>query len=81
MLTPELDILKPIDPSINDSDLWQQYVLSNVQIYDAETRQLASLLDAYADTPVIVEGKLEPPDRNQQQYRKAGCVVDGGNAR
>ena len=81
MPTPELDILKPIDPSITDSDLWQQYVLSNVQIYDAETREPVSLLDAYADTPVIIEGKLEPPDRSQQQYRKVECVVDGGNAR
>ncbi|OCL01732.1 hypothetical protein AOQ84DRAFT_383421 [Glonium stellatum] len=68
MLTPELDILKPIDPSITDSDLWQQYVLSGVQVYNAKTREPASLLDAYADTPVTVEGRLEPPDRNQQQY-------------
>ncbi|OCK81875.1 hypothetical protein K432DRAFT_350207 [Lepidopterella palustris CBS 459.81] len=68
MLIPELDVLKPIDPSISNSDHYQQFVLSNVQVYDAKTGEPASLLHAYADTPLTVHGRLEPPERHQQQY-------------
>jgi hypothetical protein len=73
MPTAELDVLKPIDPSIVNSDDYEIYTLSNAQVFYAGNGRLkgkpASLLDAYADTPLRVEGTLEAPDRSQQKYR------------
>lgn len=72
MPTAELDVLKPIDPSIVDSDDYQIYTLSNAQVFytggGRSKGKLASLLDAYADTPLRVEGTLEAPDRSQLKY-------------
>ncbi|KAF2189092.1 hypothetical protein K469DRAFT_564168 [Zopfia rhizophila CBS 207.26] len=68
MLTPELDVLKPINPSITNSDDYEIYTLSNAQVFHASNGRLANLLSAYADTPLRVEGKLDPPDRSQQKY-------------
>jgi hypothetical protein len=70
MAVPELSILKPANPSISNSDDYELFSLSHAQIYDPKTRKPANLLDAYADRPVTVEGRLVPPSRQQQQYRK-----------
>jgi len=32
MLTPELDVLKPIDPSISHADDYEIFALSNAQV-------------------------------------------------
>ncbi|KAF2468813.1 uncharacterized protein BDR25DRAFT_289732 [Lindgomyces ingoldianus] len=68
MLIPELDILKPIDPSISSSDDYEIFSLSNAQVFYTRNGKPASLLTAYADTPLRVVGKLEAPDRHQQKY-------------
>jgi hypothetical protein len=68
MVTPEADVLKPVDPSITDSDDWQIFILNDARVVYESNGKLASLLSAYADTPLRVEGRLEAPDRNQTKY-------------
>ncbi|KAF2703372.1 hypothetical protein K504DRAFT_473944 [Pleomassaria siparia CBS 279.74] len=68
MLTSELDILKPIDPSVTSSDDYEIFALSNAQVVYASNGKPASLLAAYADTPLRVEGRLETPSRAQMKY-------------
>ncbi|KAF2806571.1 uncharacterized protein BDZ99DRAFT_394147 [Mytilinidion resinicola] len=68
MAVPELDILKPVDPSISNTDDYELFTLSNAQVYNPKTGKPANLLDAYVDSPVTVEGKLDPPPREQQKY-------------
>jgi hypothetical protein len=69
MLTPELEVLKPIDPSISHADDYEIFALSNAQIVFQSNGKPASLLAAYADTPLRVEGRLESLDRGQLKYR------------
>ncbi|KAH7067532.1 hypothetical protein BKA63DRAFT_522307 [Paraphoma chrysanthemicola] len=68
MPTPEGDVLKPVDPSITDSDEWEIFILSNAQVVYESNGKPASLLLAYADTPLKVQGRLEPPARGQTKY-------------
>jgi hypothetical protein len=68
MLTPEVNVLKPIDPSITNSDDYEIFNLSNAHVSYISNGKPASLLSAYADTPLKVEGKLEAPDRSQLKY-------------
>lgn len=68
----EADVLKPVDPSITDSDDWEIFVLSDAQVVYEGNGKPASLLAAYADTPLRVEGRLEAPGRGQTRYR-ASC--------
>lgn len=70
MPTPEHAVLKPIDPSITDSDDYEIFVLSDVQVVYESNGRLASLLVAYADTPLRVEGRLEAPGRGQAKCRE-----------
>jgi hypothetical protein len=80
MFTSELEILKPIDPSISHSDDYEIYVLSNAHVVYGSNGKPANLLAAYADTPLRVEGRLEPPDRGQLKYRMSApeCLrIDG----
>ncbi|KAH7138882.1 hypothetical protein B0J11DRAFT_27382 [Dendryphion nanum] len=67
MASPELDILKPIDASITNSDDFEIFTLSNASVFH-KNGKTASLLHAYADTPLRVEGRLEAPDRSQTKY-------------
>jgi len=69
MPTPELDILKPIDPSITNSDDYEIFRLSNATVVYSSNGKPASLLSAYADTPLRVEGRLEKPSGAQMKYR------------
>ena len=71
MPTCELDVLKPIDPSISDSDDWPIYDVTNAQVYHASTSKLANLLHAFPDNPLRLEGRLEPPGRQYTKNRKA----------
>ncbi|KAH9877936.1 hypothetical protein J1614_003153 [Plenodomus biglobosus] len=68
MPTPESAVLKPVDPSITDSDDWDIFVLSNARVAYESNGKPASLLAAYADTPLKVEGRLENPGRGQSHY-------------
>lgn len=68
MLTPELNVLKPMDPSLTNSDDYEIFNLSNARVSYISNGKPASLLSAYADTPLKVEGKLEAPDRSQLKY-------------
>lgn len=68
MLTPELEILKPIDPSIYHSDDYEIFTLSNAHVVYERNGKPANLLSAYGDTPLKVEGRLEPLDRGQLEY-------------
>lgn len=69
MPIPESDILKPVDSSITNSDDWEIFVLSNVQVFYESNGKPANLLVAYADTPLKVEGRLEAPARGQSKCR------------
>lgn len=69
MPRPEGDVLKPVDPSITDSDEWEIFVLSDAHVVYESDGTPASLLSAYADTPLRVQGRLEPPGRGQLKYR------------
>jgi hypothetical protein len=70
MPTSELAVLKPIDSSIADPDDYEIFVLSNAHVVYASNGKSASLLAAYADIPLRVEGKLEAPSRAQLKYRR-----------
>ncbi|KAF2653860.1 hypothetical protein K491DRAFT_602041 [Lophiostoma macrostomum CBS 122681] len=77
MLTPELHVLKPIDPSLSHSDDYEIFTISDAQVvYAGKHGGLASLLSAYSDTPLRVEGRLEAPDRSQLRCRKPLKPVD-----
>jgi hypothetical protein len=69
MPTPEGDVLKPVDPSITDSNEWEIFVLSNAHVVYESNGKPANLLTAYADTPLRVRGRLEAPGRGQMKYR------------
>ncbi|KAI8932038.1 hypothetical protein NX059_010930 [Plenodomus lindquistii] len=68
MPIPEAAVLKPADPPIIDSDDWDIFVLSNARVAYESNGKPASLLAAYAGTPLKVEGRLETPDRAQSHY-------------
>lgn len=76
MPTPEGDVLKPVDPSITEPDNWEIFVLSNAQVVYESNGKPASLLSAYSDTPLRVQGQLEPPGRGQSKYRTShNCAL------
>jgi hypothetical protein len=83
MPVSELDVLKPIDPSITDSDDYEIFTLTNAQVVFERSRKPASLLVAYADTPLTVTGRLEAPDRSQlkalvkRPFKPVDVVVTG----
>lgn len=61
MPVPELDVLIPANPAIDSEDY---FVLSNAHVVYESNGKPASLLSAYADVPLRVEGRLEAPDRH-----------------
>jgi hypothetical protein len=63
----EGDILKPVDPSVHDSDDWAIFVLTNAHVVYEANGKPASLLSAYADTPLKVVGTYTP-SRGQSKY-------------
>lgn len=69
MPTPESEILRPLDVSNTNSDDWEIFVLSDARIVFESDGKPASLLAAYADMPLRVEGRLETPGRSQLKYR------------
>jgi hypothetical protein len=71
MPTPEGDVLLPADSSITDQNNWEIFTLSNAQVVYENNGRPASLLVAYADTPLRVQGRLEAPGRGQLKYRES----------
>jgi uncharacterized membrane protein len=68
MPTPEADVLKPVDPSITNTDEWEIFILSNAYVVYEKNGKPASLLAAYADTPLKVVGTFTS-GRGQAKYR------------
>lgn len=68
MSVPESEILKPLDASNTNSDDWEIFVLKDAHITYESNGKPASLLAAYADTPLKVEGHLKMPGRSQLKY-------------
>jgi hypothetical protein len=54
----ESSVLRPLDPSIHDSDDFPIFTLSQVEIVDGE-HELTSLLNADVKNPVTITGKLD----------------------
>ena len=71
MATPEGDVLLPVSSSATDSDNWEIFILSDAQVVYESNGRPASLLAAYADTPLKVQGRLEAPERGQLRYRES----------
>lgn len=69
MSVSESEILKPLDASNTNSDDWEIFVLNDARIVYESNGKPASLLAAYTDTPLKVEGRLETPGRSQVKYR------------
>ncbi|KNG52491.1 hypothetical protein DDE82_006341 [Stemphylium lycopersici] len=68
MSVSESEILKPLDASNTNSDDWEIFVLNDARVVYESNGKPASLLAAYADTPLKVEGRLETPARSQLKY-------------
>lgn len=68
MPVPEDDILKAIEPSVTNSNDYPEFTLHNARIVYQSNGKPANLLVAYADTPLRVEGRLDPPKREQAKY-------------
>ncbi|KZF26582.1 hypothetical protein L228DRAFT_257991 [Xylona heveae TC161] len=65
----EENVLKPVDPTIGDSDDWPTFELVDVFVYQADDPQTpTSLLVADSDSPVVVEGRLESVDRGLARH-------------
>lgn len=72
MFTPEADVLKPVDPSITDSNEWEIFVLSNARVVYESNGKPANLLSAYADMSLKVQGQLDAPSRTNSKYCTSG---------
>ena len=75
MPDPESEILRPLDASNTNSDDWEIFILSDARIVFENNGKPASLLAAYADTPLRVEGRLESPARSQLKYCMRGFLA------
>lgn len=62
MPVPEGDLLRPKDPTIEDSDDWPLYTIRKSKVLSLETGEPISLLTAHDDNPVTVVGTLEKVD-------------------
>ena len=65
MTCPELDILEPKDPAIENWDDWPTYSLRKTSIISQKTGKPTSLLKAHEDNPVKISGFLETIDSDQ----------------
>ncbi|KAM3416466.1 hypothetical protein BST61_g8061 [Cercospora zeina] len=63
---PEVELLRPRDPSAEDSDDWNEFTLTKAFVHaTGNEHDLVSLLVAEAGHPVIVVGELEPLDEDE----------------
>lgn len=63
----ETDVLQPREPSLHE-DEWADFPLSNVSVVFDKTDKPASLLAAYANRPLTVQGRLETPERRHAHH-------------
>ncbi|PPJ51874.1 hypothetical protein CBER1_09075 [Cercospora berteroae] len=63
---PEVEVLRPRDPSAEDTDDWNEFTLTKAFVHAiGDERDLVSLLVAEAGHPVTVVGELEPLDEDE----------------
>lgn len=74
MPIPESDVLKPTNPAL-DEVKWAEFVLSDASIVYESNGKPASLLSAYEDTALKVQGRLKTPPRDYSHYRTF-CAQD-----
>jgi hypothetical protein len=68
MPVPETEVLKPREASLHENH-WAEFVLSDASVvYESDGRP-ASLLLAFPDTPLRVQGRLLTPSREHYHYR------------
>lgn len=68
----ESDVLKPRDPSLHEDDL-AEFTLSDASVVYESNGKPASLLVAYANCPLKVQGRLEAPERRHAHYRTSAA--------
>lgn len=56
--TPEIEVLKPKDPSLEDNNDWPDFQLTDVEITNPRTGELSNLLVANEGNALVVSGKL-----------------------
>lgn len=64
----ESDILKPRDPSLDQNDC-AEFVLNNAYVTYESNHKPASVLLAFPDTPLRVQGRLAAPSREHSHFR------------
>ncbi|KAF2999681.1 hypothetical protein E8E13_002085 [Curvularia kusanoi] len=67
MPSPETDVLKPREASLHE-DHWAEFVLSDASVVYESNGKPASLLLAFPDTPLKVQGRLLTPPREHAHY-------------
>ncbi|KAL1604997.1 hypothetical protein SLS60_004540 [Paraconiothyrium brasiliense] len=72
MPVPELEVLIPTNPASDSEDY---FVLSNAHVVYESNGKPASLLSAYADVLLRVEGHLEPLDLVKKPYKPVDLVI------
>ena len=70
-------ILKPRDPSIEDSNEWEQFQLTGVEVRNATTNELSSMLLADAHNPLSVMGRLGNVEPEQAHLCTLSCNGPG----
>lgn len=67
----EVDVLKPLDPSVRagDTDKWPEFSLTHVKVLSQATHEPVSLLAAHGGFLVRVEGYLEEVDAANASLR------------
>ena len=76
---PEHKILKPRDPSIEDSNDWEQFHLTGVEVRNATTNELSNMLLADAGNPLSVTGRLGNVEPEQAHLRMLNCIDLGSH--
>lgn len=59
-------VLAPRDPNIADDNDWPEFRLSEVTVYGADGISLTSLFTASNQSPVLVRGRLDELESNQE---------------
>lgn len=68
MPVPETEVLKPREASLHENH-WAEFVLSDASVVHESNGRPASLLLAFPDTPLRVQGRLMSPAREHSHYR------------
>lgn len=74
---PEHKILKPRDSNIEDSNDWEQFNLTGVEVRNATSNELSNMLLADARNPLTVTGRLGNVEPEQAHLCKLNRNVLG----